>query len=967
MSSHKAHVLKRREKFYHLAKQQGLRSRAAYKLIQLNKKFNFLSNSKACLDLCAAPGGWLQICSKYMPVSSLIIGIDILPIKPLPNVITLVEDITTQSCRAAIKKQLQGWQVDLVLHDGAPNVGGGGMWAKDAYIQVELVLHSLKLATEFLCEGGTFVTKVFRSADYMALTWVLKQFFRRVDVTRPPASRQVSAEIFAVCQGYLAPKKIDPKLFDPAVVFRPTTLESDAQQAAKSATSLFGQQRNARPNRSGYATDKQVLFETVPVSEFINAANPTPVLARANALVWDDESEVYRAHKATTTDILELLKDIKVLGTSDFSQLMRWHKKLHKFKAELEYAAATAEAADAAAAGAADAADDDDDVEIDDGTGATAGAADDSEDIDGELDELSSKLERRKKLEKKKKHEAKMKELRRLALNANTHKDADANMDETLFELRKLGNDDTAKLVRQQGRAINDSAGATIGGIRADKFNRIISTNHLEGHMELSSDDSGPSEEDNGANDDSEISDSERRVRAMERSVNYLYAEYQKRRNVVAKQKRRELGLEGDGEAPATTKSAKGPVKASGSDDDDAETASDDDEDQRHDALSRARMQVAGSKAKLAQLTEGGDSASARAQRWFSQGAFNDVELGLSDDDDDDDEEESDDGLSVVRRKADLARAQAALSRHTAAAARAQSGSAAAKAALAGAGAGAGAAPRGKRARAAEPAAGADADAEDDEESSDDDSSDSDDEASRQRWLGHEEEAAKQDAKRRKAMAAAEAARGNGGNIEEVPISDYSDDSDARAEILAMGTKMLRKKTRNAIIDSAYNRYAFNDHSTLPDWFVDEENRHNKAQLPVTKAEVDLIKAQLKEIDARSIRKIAESKARKKKKAIRKMERAKLEANTIIGQEGVSADEKMKQIEKLYKSTRAKQKLKPTKQYVVTSSAGNTHDARNKKKGGNGKPFTVRVDNRMKADKRGRDRAEWRNKNKKRR
>ena len=133
--------------------------------------------------------------------------------------------------------------------------------------------------------------------------------FRRVDVTRPAASRQVSAEIFAVCQGYLAPKKIDPKLFDPTVVFRPTTLESDAQQAAKTPTSLFGQARDAHPNRSGYTTDKQFIFETATVSEFVEAANPAPVLARSHALVWDADSEIYRQHKATTKEIEELIKD----------------------------------------------------------------------------------------------------------------------------------------------------------------------------------------------------------------------------------------------------------------------------------------------------------------------------------------------------------------------------------------------------------------------------------------------------------------------------------------------------------------------------------------------------------------------------------------------------------------------------------------------------------------------------------
>lgn len=78
---------------------------------QINKKYDFLGSAKVCIDLCAAPGGWCQVAAKSMPRGSIILGVDLLPIRPIPNVKTLVHDITTDECRTALKREMQTWKV----------------------------------------------------------------------------------------------------------------------------------------------------------------------------------------------------------------------------------------------------------------------------------------------------------------------------------------------------------------------------------------------------------------------------------------------------------------------------------------------------------------------------------------------------------------------------------------------------------------------------------------------------------------------------------------------------------------------------------------------------------------------------------------------------------------------------------------------------------------------------------------
>lgn len=355
MAIQKKHGKGRLDKWYKLAKEKGYRARAAFKLIQLNKKYGFLEKSRVLLDLCAAPGvscaaisplspslsesfsglvwtdilpaqSWCQVAAEVMPVNSLIIGVDLSPIKPIPKVITFQSDITTDKCRAKIRQHLKTWKADTVLHDGAPNVGTA--WTQDSFNQAELALQAMKLATEFLIEGGTFVTKVFRSKDYNPLLWVLSQLFAKVEATKPPSSRNVSAEIFVVCKGFKAPKRIDPRFLDPKSVFAELAGATPNNEAR-----VFNPESKKR-KREGYEEGDYTQFKSVPASEFVQTADPIAVLGSSNefTFVQPPDGDVALAAlnrlPETTPEIRTCCQDLKVLGRKEFKLLLRWRLKV---------------------------------------------------------------------------------------------------------------------------------------------------------------------------------------------------------------------------------------------------------------------------------------------------------------------------------------------------------------------------------------------------------------------------------------------------------------------------------------------------------------------------------------------------------------------------------------------------------------------------------------------------------------
>lgn len=194
-----------------------------------------------------------------------------------------------------------------VLHDGAPNVGTA--WLQDAFTQAELVLASLRLATEFLAPGGksvprsvltfagSFVTKVFRSKDYNNLMWVFNQLFTKVEATKPPASRNVSAEIFVVCMGFLAPKRIDPKLLSAKHVFKDLEAVATAEQAANSMQSLnVFQPQKKRRKREGYAEGDTTLFHSISAAQFVESSDPIGLLSSSSRIEFNAEADAEHVH-----------------------------------------------------------------------------------------------------------------------------------------------------------------------------------------------------------------------------------------------------------------------------------------------------------------------------------------------------------------------------------------------------------------------------------------------------------------------------------------------------------------------------------------------------------------------------------------------------------------------------------------------------------------------------------------------
>lgn len=849
----------RLDKFYWLAKEQGYRSRAAFKLVQLNKKFNFLEKARCCIDLCAAPGGWLQVASKFMPANSLIVGVDLVPIKPIPRTITFAEDINSYKCRDQLRQILKDWKADIVIHDGAPNVGTA--WVQDAYAQSELTLQSLRLAVEFLTAGGTFVTKVFRSKDYNNLLWVFNQLFKKVEATKPSSSRNVSAEIFVVCQGYKNPARIDPKFLDPRHVFKeldPASLADQDQEAgvplslkgtsAGNAHANVFEPKKIRRNREGYADGDYTLFHSLDAMDFIKGQDVIGMLGSYNQISFEsDESKKLLSLPDTNDEMRENCSDLKVLGKKDFRNLMNWRKEVR-----------LALGIDLPKSKHQDLAEQTQTVEVEE--------MDEDDQIDDELARLNEEAARKARKERRRKNELRQKKILKMQLQMTTPMDIGMDvMDDQLG----AGNGDMFEI--SSGERVSKKALIQQADVSDDESETIVSSQHTD--------------------DD----DPETRARRLDAEMDALYDEFKQKQSerdakFRAKQARfqdakndswhgikdDEENDEDDDEANLSDESEGGYDLVQRRKEQEETFDTDDEEDEEDERLEREatqhskkrkrdlaaptadsfEMDAKPPKRSLVHSLVSDADVSAQQSReasiWFDNPLFKDLELdeqdaqeALEDDQDDEDawEEEQDDEDDAEE---------------------------------------------------------SDSEVEGEQEVEDDDfevvPQDQEEHAiPDEEWdlNGEDEEAGKQ--------------------------KRIKDHGLATAEAVALAQALVNRQiTKEDLMDQGFSKHNFVDKDGLPTWFLDDEQKHYKANIPITKEAIQALRERQRALDARPIKKVAEAKARKKMRTLRRLEKAQKKAETINENEDISEKEKSNTINKLLaKSVKGAQKKKEVQLVVA--------------------------------------------------
>jgi 23S rRNA (uridine2552-2'-O)-methyltransferase len=181
------------------AKAEGYRSRAAYKLLELDKKDRLLAPGRLVVDLGAAPGSWSQVAVAKLGARGRVVAVDILPIEPLPGVHFIQGDFREQEVLDVLLLALGGSKADLVISDLAPNISG--IAVSDQARAMHLAELALEFARQCLKPGGSLVVKVFQGAGFTEFLGAMRKAFATVGSRKPEASRGRSSEMYLLGKG----------------------------------------------------------------------------------------------------------------------------------------------------------------------------------------------------------------------------------------------------------------------------------------------------------------------------------------------------------------------------------------------------------------------------------------------------------------------------------------------------------------------------------------------------------------------------------------------------------------------------------------------------------------------------------------------------------------------------------------------------------------------------------------------
>ena len=192
-------IKQHRDPFFKQSKIQGYRSRSAFKLIEMNKKFKFIKKNSSLLDLGSCPGGWSQVARKEI-IKGKILAVDVKPMEKINNVDFINGDFSDDNVSKEIMLYFDN-KIDVVLSDMAVNTSGNK--ALDSYRTGELCINAMSLAKKLLVSDGTFLSKIFMGAIFKEIKEKAKKSFKDVVIYKPLSSKKESKEIYIFCKGIL--------------------------------------------------------------------------------------------------------------------------------------------------------------------------------------------------------------------------------------------------------------------------------------------------------------------------------------------------------------------------------------------------------------------------------------------------------------------------------------------------------------------------------------------------------------------------------------------------------------------------------------------------------------------------------------------------------------------------------------------------------------------------------------------